>query len=140
MQKVLKKHVKNDHNLWNYLYFLVYLHRKDATEYTGLESFISEMIEEKDWSFMPHLQAMVLSKPLGEEDKSATLAEKLIQLNKETKKKIGQDIKGGSEGVWPENSGVGAEIGDCCEDAGGVGWEVGGFDKADVNWKSKLKG
>lgn len=28
-------HVKNDHGLWNYLYFIMYLKHKDPTEYSG---------------------------------------------------------------------------------------------------------
>jgi hypothetical protein len=33
------------HNMWNYVYFMVLIHVKDPTEYTGPESYVHEMIE-----------------------------------------------------------------------------------------------
>lgn len=46
-----ENHTKRDHNLWNYLYFLYGLKKKDETEYSGLESFVVQEIftESKDW-------------------------------------------------------------------------------------------
>jgi len=32
-----EEHVSKEHNMWNYLYFVVYLRTKDVTEYTGPE-------------------------------------------------------------------------------------------------------
>ena len=31
-------HVKHIHNIWNIIYFMVYLELKDETEYTGVEN------------------------------------------------------------------------------------------------------
>ena len=42
-----------DHNMWHYLYFNVHLRRTEETEYTGPESFVSEMLAEQDLVFHP---------------------------------------------------------------------------------------
>lgn len=44
-------HVKRDHNLWRYLYFLYGLQKKDSSDYSGLESFVASQIftDRKDW-------------------------------------------------------------------------------------------
>mmetsp|Transcript_19064 Transcript_19064/g.28050 ORF Transcript_19064/g.28050 Transcript_19064/m.28050 type:complete len:632 (+) Transcript_19064:2-1897(+) len=33
-------HIRNDHNMWKYLYFLVYLKERDYEDYSGGESFV----------------------------------------------------------------------------------------------------
>ena len=38
-------HIRKVHNMWNYIYFMVLIHVKDPTEYTGPESYVHEMIE-----------------------------------------------------------------------------------------------
>lgn len=47
------KYRSNFHNPVHYLYYKLYLVRKHKTEYTGQESYISEMIEGSDASFLP---------------------------------------------------------------------------------------
>lgn len=39
-----EEHIKAEHNMWHYLYFLVLVRVKDATEYTGPESYVAQMI------------------------------------------------------------------------------------------------
>jgi hypothetical protein len=46
-------HIKNEHLVWEYLYFFVYLKRKEVTDFTGAESFCCEMIKKKETSFFP---------------------------------------------------------------------------------------
>lgn len=36
------QHIKVDHYLWNYIYFIAWVQSKDDTEYTGNETFILE--------------------------------------------------------------------------------------------------
>lgn len=33
-------HIKNEHNMWDYIFFLIYLKNKDPNEYTGIERCI----------------------------------------------------------------------------------------------------
>ncbi|KAI9193543.1 uncharacterized protein BJ171DRAFT_250962 [Polychytrium aggregatum] len=53
-------HIHYDHNLWMYLFFLVYLRTKDKTEYTAQESLVDSMIQKSDYSFFPIHHALVL--------------------------------------------------------------------------------
>lgn len=39
-----EEHIKAEHNMWHYLYFLVLVRVKDPTEYTGPESYVAQMI------------------------------------------------------------------------------------------------
>ena len=39
------EHVNSEHNMWHYLYFIVLLKVKDTTEFTGPESYVSQMIK-----------------------------------------------------------------------------------------------
>lgn len=39
-----EEHIKSEHNMWHYLYFLVLLRVKAPTEYTGPESYVAQMI------------------------------------------------------------------------------------------------
>merc|ERR1711988_1344312 len=63
-----EQHITKEHNMWKYLYYVVYLLQKDPTEYTGLETFVAEMIEEEDMSFYPTNKAMCLDQDEEEED------------------------------------------------------------------------
>lgn len=38
------KHIAEDHNVWQYIYFLVHLRVKDKTEFDGAESFCYKLI------------------------------------------------------------------------------------------------
>ena len=44
MAVTYEHHIGEDHNLWHYLYFIVYLQTKDRTEFTGPESYVHRMI------------------------------------------------------------------------------------------------
>nr|XP_030130385.3 ryanodine receptor 3 isoform X11 [Taeniopygia guttata] len=46
-------HTLQEHNLANYLFFLMYLINKDETEHTGQESFVWKMYQERCWDFFP---------------------------------------------------------------------------------------
>ncbi|KPI87904.1 hypothetical protein ABL78_3014 [Leptomonas seymouri] len=46
-------HVKQEHNMWMYLYFIHHLRRKDSSEYTGQESYVSACIQRSGLSFFP---------------------------------------------------------------------------------------
>lgn len=40
-----EEHIKVEHNMWHYLFFIVLVKVKDSTEYTGPESYVAEMIK-----------------------------------------------------------------------------------------------
>ena len=43
-KKGFEYHIKIEHHLWNYIFFLSYLNDKESTEYTGFESYVSEKL------------------------------------------------------------------------------------------------
>merc|ERR1711871_905704 len=55
-----KLHIDNQHNMLDYLFFLVYLRHKPATEYTGAESFLSQCIAEESPEWIPIGKALEL--------------------------------------------------------------------------------
>jgi len=52
------RHVKAEHNLWNYFFFLQHLELKAHDEYTGQESYVHLKVKEKDISFFPMNRAL----------------------------------------------------------------------------------
>ena len=54
------KHIDDDHNLWYYVYYLVHLDLKDSSDYSGVESYVSEKQELEDISWVPSHKAISL--------------------------------------------------------------------------------
>ncbi|KAE8585795.1 hypothetical protein XENTR_v10021457 [Xenopus tropicalis] len=48
-----ENHTLEEHNLANYMFFLMYLINKDDTEHTGQESYVWKMYQERCWDFFP---------------------------------------------------------------------------------------
>ncbi|KAM4640861.1 ryanodine receptor 1 [Discoglossus pictus] len=48
-----ENHTLEEHNLANYMFFLMYLINKDETEHTGQESYVWKMYQERCWDFFP---------------------------------------------------------------------------------------
>lgn len=46
-------HVMNEHNFANYMFFLMHLINKPDTEYTGQETYVWEMYQQRCWDFFP---------------------------------------------------------------------------------------
>ena len=40
-----EEHVKGQHNMWHYLYFIVLINVKDPTEFTGPESYVYRLVK-----------------------------------------------------------------------------------------------
>nr|AGN03925.1 inositol 1,4,5-trisphosphate receptor [Dugesia japonica] len=56
-----EEHFRREHNMWHYLYFIVLIRVKDPTEFTGPESYVSEMIKAKNLDWFPKKRAMSLA-------------------------------------------------------------------------------
>lgn len=54
-------HIRNEHNLWHYLYFIVLIKTKSRTELSGPESYVYDMVKNKDHSWFPRMRAMSLN-------------------------------------------------------------------------------
>ncbi|XP_060776234.1 inositol 1,4,5-trisphosphate receptor type 1 isoform X13 [Neoarius graeffei] len=74
-----EEHIKEEHNLWHYLYFIVLVRVKDSTEYTGPESYVAQMIKEHNLEWFPRMRAMSLvsSDSEGEQNELRSLQDKL---------------------------------------------------------------
>lgn len=74
-----EEHIKDEHNMWHYLCFIVLVKVKDSTEYTGPESYVAEMIKERNLDWFPRMRAMSLvsSDAEGEQNELRSLQEKL---------------------------------------------------------------
>lgn len=56
-----EEHIKSEHNMWHYLYFIVLVKVKDPTEFTGPESYVHAMVNAGILDWFPRLRAMSLA-------------------------------------------------------------------------------
>ena len=47
------KHVREVHDMWNYVYFLTYLHINNSNNFKMLETSVWDRLEESDTSWIP---------------------------------------------------------------------------------------
>ncbi|XP_015671005.1 inositol 1,4,5-trisphosphate receptor type 3 [Protobothrops mucrosquamatus] len=74
-----EEHIKCEHNMWNYLYFIVLVRVKNKTDYTGPESYVAQMIKNKNLDWFPRMRAMSLvsNEGEGEQNEIRCLQDKL---------------------------------------------------------------
>ena len=86
------KHIRRDHNMWNYLYFFIYLWEQDKDDDDGLELYVRKCIEDNDISWFPIGRALVLNQDDGDEieELAGQVNEDIINMNKSILSKIGQ--------------------------------------------------
>uniref|UniRef100_A0A8C3M0D9 Inositol 1,4,5-trisphosphate receptor n=1 Tax=Chrysolophus pictus TaxID=9089 RepID=A0A8C3M0D9_CHRPC len=74
-----EEHIKYEHNMWNYLYFIVLVRVKNKTDYTGPESYVAQMIKNKNLDWFPRMRAMSLvsNEGEGEQNEIRNLQDKL---------------------------------------------------------------
>ncbi|XP_061662380.1 inositol 1,4,5-trisphosphate receptor type 3 isoform X4 [Syngnathoides biaculeatus] len=74
-----EEHIKLEHNIWNYLYFIVLVREKNKTDYTGPESYVAMMIKNNNLDWFPRMQAMslVVTDSDGEQNEMRMLQDKL---------------------------------------------------------------
>jgi hypothetical protein len=61
-------HIKRDHNMWNYLYFIIYVWEQDKDDDDGLEQFVRRSIDINDINWFPMNKAMRLDVAQSDED------------------------------------------------------------------------
>ena len=66
-------HQENDHDVWQYLNFIIHLKSIDSTDLNGTESYILEMFEKEDitWFPMQKSQRLIMVKNMREAHKAA---------------------------------------------------------------------
>lgn len=65
-----EEHIRCEHNLWHYLYFIVLVRVKDPTEFTGPESYVDAMMKEKNLEWFPRMRAMSLAADEAESEQN----------------------------------------------------------------------
>ena len=78
-----ENHVEFDHNIWDYIYFIYSIKKKDYTEYNGIESYVKEKIDKEDIRWLPFYRTRVLNENTEKEE---------TQLRYESMKKIAKNI------------------------------------------------
>ncbi|KAL1529829.1 hypothetical protein AB1Y20_000761 [Prymnesium parvum] len=81
-------HVKKDHNMWAYMFLMIYLRDKDPTEYNGWEQYLAKKIADDETSFFPVKKALVLqalqeqeeAHEVAKEQRVVTMAEQVAEL------------------------------------------------------------
>uniref|UniRef100_A0A672NLQ7 Inositol 1,4,5-trisphosphate receptor n=1 Tax=Sinocyclocheilus grahami TaxID=75366 RepID=A0A672NLQ7_SINGR len=79
-----EEHIKFEHNIWHYLYFIVLVREKNRTDYTGPESYVALMIKNKNLDWFPRMQAMslVVTEGDGEQNEMRNLQDRLTSTMK----------------------------------------------------------
>ncbi|CAD8132784.1 unnamed protein product [Paramecium pentaurelia] len=70
-------HIKVNHYMWNYVFFMAYLKYKDPTDYTGIEQYVWEKIQKKDLTWFPFNKARELQGLKSEEEEDSKRIERL---------------------------------------------------------------
>ncbi|XP_038666908.1 inositol 1,4,5-trisphosphate receptor type 2-like isoform X1 [Scyliorhinus canicula] len=65
-----EEHIKVEHNMWYYLYFIVLIKVKNPTEYTGPESYVAQMIRENNLDWFPRMRAISLVSNEGDSEQN----------------------------------------------------------------------
>jgi hypothetical protein len=73
-----KRHYKEDHNIWDYLAFIVFIQEQDRDDDDGLELYVRQMIENKDIAWFPMGKAIALES--GAKNDDASVEEHLDRL------------------------------------------------------------
>ncbi|KAJ9465428.1 Inositol 1 [Diplonema papillatum] len=60
-------HIRRDHNMWCYIYFIHHLRTKEESEFTGQESYVWNKMENLDLTFFPSNKAICLQNKSGVE-------------------------------------------------------------------------
>ena len=48
------EHIKQEHNISDYILYIAHLYQKDETEHNGLESYVFELAQQEVTSWLPH--------------------------------------------------------------------------------------
>ncbi|XP_070192864.1 inositol 1,4,5-trisphosphate-gated calcium channel ITPR1-like isoform X2 [Littorina saxatilis] len=79
-----EEHIKSEHNMWHYLFFIVLVNVKDSTEFTGPESYVHSMIKDRNLDWFPRMRAMSLTaeESEGEQNELRNLQVQLDSTNR----------------------------------------------------------
>uniref|UniRef100_A0A1I8ICM1 Ion_trans domain-containing protein n=1 Tax=Macrostomum lignano TaxID=282301 RepID=A0A1I8ICM1_9PLAT len=65
-----EKHVKSEHNLWSYLFYILYLEEKSRNEFTTIERYVWKLYQKKRTDYFP----LYTSLTIKQEDEDAQMS------------------------------------------------------------------
>jgi hypothetical protein len=65
-----EEHYKKEHNMWSYLYFIVYIWEQDKDDDDGLEQYVRRLIEKGEISWMPLGKSLMMQDLVGDASSS----------------------------------------------------------------------
>lgn len=65
-----EEHYKQEHNMWSYLYFIVYIWEQDKDDDDGLEQYVRRLIEKGEISWMPLGKSLMMQDLVGDASSS----------------------------------------------------------------------
>lgn len=71
------QHIKINHYMWNYVFFMAYLKYKDPTDYTGIEQYVFHKMQKKDLTWFPFNRARELQGMKQDEEEESQKLERL---------------------------------------------------------------
>jgi hypothetical protein len=72
-----KRHIRDDHYMWNYLRFIIFLAEQDQDDDDGLELFVRHCIDNKIFTWFPMNRAMCMEQK-AEEDEEGQAARAVV--------------------------------------------------------------
>jgi hypothetical protein len=64
-----KMHIGQDHYMWNYLFYIYNLNKKDKTDYNGIESYVSAKLDQDDIGWFPNGRSLSMDEEEDENTK-----------------------------------------------------------------------
>ena len=83
-------HVQEDHEVWNYVFFLIHLQIKDKNDMNGVESYIREKFEMQETSWFPMHRCLRIIKQSRKFSQNTDESSKFIKLQQQIKQRMQQ--------------------------------------------------
>ena len=75
-------HTMEDHEVWNYVYFLIHLQIKDKSDMNGVESYIKEKFEMQETSWFPMHRCLRIIKEQRKRNETTSDTNKVAEMQK----------------------------------------------------------
>ena len=68
-------HIVQDHDMWDYVYFIIHLKQKDPSDYNGIESHIASMLKAEEIEWFPAHKSIRMNQTLAARKKGDVVQE-----------------------------------------------------------------
>jgi len=74
-------HLRREHNMWNYMFYKMYLDRKDDSELSGMETYLKDLMAKQKITYFPNGKALCLANIKIENDEIDQLKESIQNMD-----------------------------------------------------------